>query len=1073
MNSTRFALLPARLLLTLLVAGSASSSRTAPSGAVDAEAATAAGPVARQFDFPAAPPPRVHTPTHAVVALPVGTFGERLAADGTVLVSTYTDVFRWRAGHREDLLFPSGYLNLDWDMNRHGDVIGSTSQGVPDDNSTLSTQRGWYWPAGEAFGQEIFSPVTYLGYDERSASFHRISGVWPGWVDDDRRIWGYAPYQALDDQATALWGLVRWTGASSPPSQIGYDQSHHYYLEQIPPGPSIELTDVNTAGTMVGWRVFHGGSAEDFIGHQAVDFAPAAINEAGWVVGYDWLDGQGVFWREGAAHVLLGLRPTRINQRGDIVGETADGWVLLPVEALPEALDAPDFDYTPYLIEDLFPEGWEVVDVADINDDGALVGTGLYLDPESGDGFYEIRAFLLLPSRLRVDVDRDGRIEAGTDPDNPDLLLTREGLPWHYWLNDDDDAGATEGDDIPEAGNPNHADNRVNGPRDLVDFFPVHLDIAPLLRAFSPEDPAITYRIAQADAALAFFATELTPDRAGDYLRVPAVADALGEAAVTVATEEGAILDRAFLGRILTSGQGIILCEARRLTQAPLRLEVWRGPARLAQLTLPLSFSGVEDMFRHVNLTGAVGLAPRTKSRGGAPNWPVELENDQAFVFLHGYNNNPEQARGWHAEVFKRFFWSGSRAQFWGVTWYGHESQKRLGGARVSPDYHSNVVNAFGTAPACAAFLHALRARRPGGVQAAGFSLGALVISAAISDHTAPVDRLYLIDAAVPTEAFDGSQAQPPAAAAAMPHTEWHRERGEPYPDRLWATEWHRLFPEGDARAALTWRDRLAPRPNTAYYNFHSTGEDILAPPAGGDTPNLALVLARELDNYLWFLLPTRAAEPAGTRSWAYQEQFKGRLLTGKIAGSRFGGWGFNYFDFRRRPGRDGLGPELRPNGLTPPQAVALLDSVFTPETLREEPFFRPGRHRLRLTTWVETGPGGATQAVTDRLGLLYGPETGSAFAARHRSSLLARMIPAMSFATGFDAVEKLTVDAGEARNFDLSSAAIRGVGEPWPAERGPEKKWLHSDLREVAYVYTHGLYKKIVELGELNRDGP
>ena len=83
-------------------------------------------------------------------------------------------------------------------------------------------------------------------------------------------------------------------------------------------------------------------------------------------------------------------------------------------------------------------------------------------------------------------------------------------------------------------------------------------------------------------------------------------------------------------------------------------------------------------------------------------------------------------------------------------------------------------------------------------------------------------------------------------------------------------------------------------------------------------------------------------------------------------------------------------------------------------------------------------------------------------------------MIPAMSFATGFDAVEKLTVDAGETRNFDLSSAVIRGEGEPWPAPPvRNDKKWRHSDLREVAYVYTHGLYDKIVELGELKRTAP
>jgi len=81
-------------------------------------------------------------------------------------------------------------------------------------------------------------------------------------------------------------------------------------------------------------------------------------------------------------------------------------------------------------------------------------------------------------------------------------------------------------------------------------------------------------------------------------------------------------------------------------------------------------------------------------------------------------------------------------------------------------------------------------------------------------------------------------------------------------------------------------------------------------------------------------------------------------------------------------------------------------------------------------------------------------------------------MIPAMSFATGYDVVPALGNPPSDF-NFDLSSAVIRGEGEPWPAERDGDLRWRHSDLREVAYVYTHGLYDKIVEVGELQRTAP
>ena len=57
------------------------------------------------------------------------------------------------------------------------------------------------------------------------------------------------------------------------------------------------------------------------------------------------------------------------------------------------------------------------------------------------------------------------------------------------------------------------------------------------------------------------------------------------------------------------------------------------------------------------------------------PNEPDT--NDKNFVFLHGYNVNPDQARGAFADMFKRLYWSGSHAKFYGVTWNGYESQAR------------------------------------------------------------------------------------------------------------------------------------------------------------------------------------------------------------------------------------------------------------------------------------------------------------------------------------------------------------------------------------------------------------
>ena len=95
---------------------------------------------------------------------------------------------------------------------------------------------------------------------------------------------------------------------------------------------------------------------------------------------------------------------------------------------------------------------------------------------------------------------------------------------------------------------------------------------------------------------------------------------------------------------------------------------------------------------------------------------------DKRFVFVHGYSVSEKGARGWLSEVFKRVYWSGSLARFYGVTWYGNDSQQNwLGGA--TPDYHVNVVHALDSAEA---FADVLNNDIGGNITLAAHSLGRL-----------------------------------------------------------------------------------------------------------------------------------------------------------------------------------------------------------------------------------------------------------------------------------------------------------------------------------------------------------
>ncbi len=197
------------------------------------------------------------------------------------------------------------------------------------------------------------------------------------------------------------------------------------------------------------------------------------------------------------------------------------------------------------------------------------------------------------------------------------------------------------------------------------------------------------------------------------------------------------------------------------------------------------------------------------------------------------------------------------------------------------------------------------------------------------------------------------------------------------------------------------------------------------------------------------------------------------------VVGNNYGGWGFNTFHFKKLPGSAaGKGPILVPAVLRPAEITpAMLDQVFTPEALREEPFFRPGSNRTQVGTWTH-GTAGKPDFKTDPLKKLYDTAAGSTFAGLHRDTLLARMIPAMSPAAGRISVPVLTPANSPSRNFDMNGTIIRpdrdAEGNPrWPGTRGRDFRWWHSDLREIAYPYVRGLYKQITITGNLGEAAP
>jgi hypothetical protein len=76
-------------------------------------------------------------------------------------------------------------------------------------------------------------------------------------------------------------------------------------------------------------------------------------------------------------------------------------------------------------------------------------------------------------------------------------------------------------------------------------------------------------------------------------------------------------------------------------------------------------------------------------------------------------------------------------------------------------------------------------------------------------------------------------------------------------------------------------------------------------------------------------------------------------------------------------------------------------------------------------------------------------------------SRLLAASIPAISYPAGSTVIDQLTPQ----RNFDMMHNTFKNG---WPTSRKNPKNWLHSDMRDVAYLYVYKLYDKFCEIAEL-----
>jgi hypothetical protein len=722
---------------------------------------------------------------------------------------------------------------------------------------------------------------------------HNLFKAWWSWVPD---ITNGLPNNRVESWTTNQneqhWADEQGGGGSSLNQQIFLTldpSTSHTSLctEQMSwPATSWEdLWQVNGTGTFTGdcspnkdgtWSIgppvtcsyssFYGEHCEenDPMPPQATLFYDPHLYDSGW----EYTEEDQTYTRHAQTKLKLQPGGLAVPHRMNLFQISGEAEGILDKRAVPP--------YTHTTMQEIPPQNMQIGKLGKLGADGnlwvALPAGGKSIDvtPHVSKPFYIFGATetKVIPDvQLAVDRNHDQQISFGDDDQ------TSPANPFRFWVNDVNyDGDIISGGDVPGSGH-NGSSGQVNGRVDVINFFPVAVRIG--TPNVMPPD-LFQYRLN--GKGLYYTYTDVTPDHALDYLTTDATTSARYgygpelqfsvDSAQTIRANGKTTFNTTFTNMMYHhNGQGVVLMTASsKLTpDTPLELRVYWHNQWIYSTNLYLSISGVEDMYRHKNLNSvASGGHNEVPDRTTAPNWPDDMTNDKYFVFLHGYNVNQQQARGYAAEMFKRLWWSGSNAKLYAVSWYGYDTQV-LGS--YTYNYHCNAIHAFETAPALADFLYSL----PGQTVVAGHSLGNMVVSAAITTDGGTAAKFFMIDGAVATEAFVPDQAKEPG----MMNNHWDDYYLDGAGECLYASEWYKLFDASDPRNQLTWRGVFANWGQTPVYNYFSSGEDVLdnIPHDEGNLTDVA------------------------SYAWGCQEKLKGRTWV-NFVGSTVAGWGFNTDDY-------------------------------------------------------------------------------------------------------------------------------------------------------------------------------
>ena len=338
---------------------------------------------------------------------------------------------------------------------------------------------------------------------------------------------------------------------------------------------------------------------------------------------------------------------------------------------------------------------------------------------------------------LLADYNHNGSIDA------EDLELFRLGNPFRFWVNED----IVRGDQALGNSNGivNSVDSVVNGKWDLVNLFPVVIDLSALTNAWQTGD--VDFRIGGDNwgSSLNVTFANVPWGNLGSIqtnVVVTSYGNNLYETALQPLMNGDVTLSDSILGGF-GEESGILVAESKWWDSNPIALKVYMDGVEVCRCRLPIFTTSVQHMYRWINDRDE-NVASRLTSIGVPYNPPYTTADAKSIVMLHGANVNPEESEKWGDYIFKRLWHSGFRGNYYFVSW---TSDLGVTGA----NYQENVSNAFVTASSIAETIKAI----PGDKVMMAHSLGNMVVSSMIEDHGLVPSAYIMCNSAVPIEAFD------------------------------------------------------------------------------------------------------------------------------------------------------------------------------------------------------------------------------------------------------------------------------------------------------------------------------